>query len=631
LVSVETALQKRSFRLASETNLSNWVLIRRLLALGWRYRRQCLAVLTLHALLVALTLGGLGLTGLGIDTVRHHVDPSSAPVRWPLGWSPPTHWETFTTVVFVAGLGLAFAGVNAALRFLASITAARLVQDVVVQLRSDVYEKLQQLSFRFFDANDSSGIINRVAGDVQAVRMFIDGVILRVITVLLSLSAYLVFMLSIHVPLTIACLCTLPLFWLGSSWFSRRVRPEYVRNSELVDRMVRTLSENVQGVHVVKGFGREAEQIAKFGRAAADVKNQKVRIFRHVSIFQPVMGFLTQLNLVVLLAFGGYLVINGELQLGVGLFVFANLLGEFANQVGQITNVASTIQSSLTSAQRVFGILEAPVEIASPPRAVRLPRARGAIRFEDVSFAYEPGTWVLRHVSFGVKPGECVALVGPTGSGKTTLLNLLARFYDTTEGRVIVDDIDVRQIDLGDLRRSLGIVFQESFLFSNTAAANIAFGDPDSSDARIERAARLAAAHEFIAQLPEGYGTLIGEFGANLSGGERQRLAIARALLLDPAILLMDDAMAAVDSHTEHEIQSAIEQALRGRTTFIVSNRLRTLRRADKILVLEKGRIVQVGTHDELISATGIYRDLYGFQALDDELVHARPALQEVA
>jgi ATP-binding cassette subfamily B protein len=361
-------------------------------------------------------------------------------------------------------------------------------------------------------------------------------------------------------------------------------------------------------VQVVKGFGCQSDQIEKFVAANRRVLDQKRTIFRRVALFQPAMGFLTQVNMVVLLSYGGYLVSQGELSLGTGLFVFANLLSQFANQVGQVTNIANSIQSSLAGAQRVFEVLDAHVEVQNHPHPVRPPKLRGQVRFDRVSFSYTPGQPVLAEIDFSAQAGQCVALVGETGSGKSTLVNLLPRFYDVSAGRLMIDGIDVRHLDLHQLRRSVGIVFQETFLFSNTVAANIAFGHPKATLPQIRRAAQLAAADEFIRDLPQGYDTIVGEYGCNLSGGQRQRLAIARAILFAPPILIFDDALAAVDPETEHEIQTAMEAAMRGRTTFVIAHRLSTLRRADLVLVIERGRIIERGTHEELMRKAGRYR-----------------------
>jgi len=397
--------------------------------------------------------------------------------------------------------------------------------------------------------------------------------------------------------------------WVIAASFSRVVQPAYINNRELVDHMILHVAETAQGIQTIKGFAREREQFAAFQASNEAVRNQQQSIFWRVSTFVPSIGLLTQFNIFVLLAYGGHLVIVGELPLGMGMVVFAGLLQQFSGQISNIAQIANTIQQSLAGARRVFEVLDAPVEVLSPQNALRLPRARGAVRFENVTFAYNSSDDpVLQDITFETRPGECIGILGPTGAGKTTLLSLIPRFYDPVRGRVLIDKMDVSQLDLDDLRRNTGLVFQESFLFSNTVAANIAFGHPHANREEIERAAKIAAAHEFIVELPEGYDTLLGESGKDLSGGQRQRLAIARALLLDPAILLLDDPTAAVDPGTEWEIIQAIENAMRGRTTLIIANRVSTLRRANRILVLENGRIVQVGTHNELISAAGAYR-----------------------
>ncbi len=589
-------------------------LLRRLLKLTLEYRRPCFHVVFLQFLLVALGLSTLGLTGLAIDYLRSVVVPGAEAVRWPLGIVPPASWTPVTVVAALSGVILAVALLTALMKYVAAIAAAALSQEVLIRMRTEIYAKLQQLNFSFYDAGESSSIINRAAGDANSVRSFIDGVVIRVLTVALTLAVYLFYMLQTHVMLTVCCLATTPLLWVGAVLFSRKVQPAYRQASDLGDTMIRTLVENLQGIQVVKGFARETEQAEKFQQANQNIRSLKESIFFSVSTFQPVMGLITQFNMLVLISYGGMLVIRGELALGSGLFVFANLLHEFANQVGQITNIVNSIQSSLASADRVFEVLDAPVQIMSSPDAVRLPAATGAIELEHVNFGYSPEKPVLTDISLKIASGECIGIVGPTGSGKTTLLALLMRFYDVTHGAIRLDGKDIRRLYLDDVRHSIGIVFQESFLFSNTVAANIAFGDPEASIERIRQAAVTASADGFIQELPEGYESMVGEHGSNLSGGQRQRLSLARALLADPAILLLDDATASVDPETEHEIREAIVSAMKGRTTIVVSSRLSTLRRADRIVVLKDGSIAAAGTHEQLMQTCEYYREMAELQ-----------------
>jgi ATP-binding cassette subfamily B protein len=572
----------------------------------------------LNVVLVVLSLATLGLTGLGIDFIRHQVQPGSLPPRWPFGMAPPASWTPMTVVSVLAAVIFVTAIANAAVRFLAALATADLTQTILIRLRAGVFEKLQHLSFRFYDAGESSSIINRAAGDVNAVRSFVDQVLIKIVTVTLTLAVYLVYMLKVHVLLTVCCLLTCPLLWVGAAWFSKVVQPAYRKSSELGDAMVRTLVENLTGIHVVKGFAREPQEIAKFATATQRIRDAKESIFWQVSTYQPIMGLLTQVNMLVLIGYGGHLVVQGEVQLGAGLFVFANLLHEFANQISQIVNIANTIQTSLIGGQRVFEVLDAPVEIKSVSGAIRMPRARGEIEFRDVSFSYRAGQPVLENVSFRVEPGEKLGITGPTGAGKSTLLSLMMRFYDVTSGSITLDGVEIRQIDVNDLRRSMGIVFQDSFLFSHTVAANIAFGYPDAEMEQIEKAGRIALADEFVQRLPKKYDNMVGEHGSNLSGGQRQRLAIARALLPDPPILVLDDATASVDPDTEHEIRAALDAAMTRRTSLIVSNRVSTLRRADRILVLEDGRVSGLGTHAELLKTSDYFRKLAELQFADE-------------
>lgn len=599
---------------------SNGELIRRLIALGWRYRIGCAQVLLLQLVILTIGLSGLGLMGLGIDVIRHHVQHDSSAPRYPFGLSPPAHWSTYRIIGTIAGVIVLIAGSRATLAYFYTLLVNRLVQgQIVVYLRSTVYEKLQRLSFRFFDANESGSIINRVAGDTQQVRAFIDGVMLQIINLMISLTIYLFFMVNIHPMLTLVCLAPTPLLWIVSVTFSRMIRPAYDKNRKLMDSLVLTLSENIQGVHVVKGFARIKQEEEKFAVANDEVTGQQQAIFRRISVYTPTVMFMTQINLMLLLLYGGYLLIHNEIRLGTGLIVFAGLLSQFSSQVNNVATIANSIQVSLSAARRVFDILDAPTEIQNVPNAKPLSRAAGRVTFQNVSLEYDEGEAALSDIQLDVQPGQCVALLGATGAGKTSLLSLIPRFYDPTHGRVLVDGTDIREIDLDDLRRSVGMVFQESFLFSNSVAANIAFGHPEASREQVINAAKIASAHEFILAMRDGYDTILGEGGSDLSGGQRQRLAIARSLLLDPRILLLDDPTASIDPQTEDEILLAMDRAMEGRTTFVIANRISSLRRADRIIVLDKGRIVETGTHDDLMKNAGRYFRTARLQVVDDE------------
>ena len=597
---------------------SNWKLIVRLFRLAWRYRLHCFRVLVIQLVLLSMGLAGLSLTGLGIDYIRHKVEHTTLTANR-LHLALPDSWPWFHVLLLISGLILLLALCRAVLNYVYAVSVNILVQQkLVVDLRGEVYDKLQRLSFRFFDANTTGSIITRVTSDVQAVRMFVDQVLIQSLIMIISLTVYVIYMSSLSPRLTLACLATTPVLWIMAARFSKKIQPEYAKNRQLVERMVQVLSESIQGVAVTKGFGREKEDYARFDAANQAVYNQQRNIFWQVSLFSPSIGFLTRINTLVLLVYGGWLVVHNQLPLGAGLVVFAGLLDQFSGQVNNVAAIVNSIQQSLIGAKRVFEILDAPIEVKSAPLAIRKQKLAGHVVFKDVEFGYPPPAGKLLHnINLEVKPGQCIAILGATGAGKSILMGLIPRFYDVTQGKLLIDSIDVRDLNLDDLRRNIGLVFQESFLFSNTVAANIAFGHPDATHDQIEKAAKIAAAHDFITALPKGYETILGESGNTLSGGQRQRLAIARAVLLEPSILLLDDPTAAVDSETEHEIFEALDQAMVGRTTFIVAHRLSTLRRADFIIVMEEGRIVQKGTHAELMQVEGPYLRVANLQLVD--------------
>ncbi len=596
----------------ADEKYSTGKLVRRLLALAWQFRADCVWSVVLSLILLLLGIAGLKLLGLVIDVIRRGLDPSLPTPIYPFGWNPPATWSALQIVTAIAVTIMLIATVRAVLTYSYNMITARLTQgEIVPTLRAQLYAKLQRLSFSFFDVHGSNSIFNRVTGDVQNTRLFVDGVLLQGVNMILTLAAYAFFMWRIQPSLTLACLSvSIPLWWL-THFYSARLRPGYLKNRELTDNMVLLFSESVRGMQTVKGFAAEAHQVRRFEAANDNVSSQQRKIFWDLSTFTPATQLLSQMSLVILFAYGGWLYVQGKIPLGSGLVVFAGLLQQFTGQVATISTIANSVQQSLAAARRVFEVLDTPVEVQSKLNAIKPARLTGQITFEKVSFAYTkagaPEKNVLTEISFTAKSGQVVGIFGMTGAGKSSLLGLIPRFYDPRAGRILADGHDLRDLDLDAFRRQIGIVYQESFLFSNTVAANIAFGHPSATMEQIERAARISSAHDFIIALPHGYETVLGEAGVDLSGGQRQRLALARALILQPPILILDDPTASVDAKTENEIVTA----------FVVSSRLSLLRRADLILVLEDGKLTQSGTHDELVHKPGPYHETALLQIMD--------------
>jgi ABC-type multidrug transport system fused ATPase/permease subunit len=602
----------------SDSRYSTRELAGRLLSLAWQFRADCVWSVILSLLMLLLSIAGLKLLGLVIDVIRHALHPALPEPLYPFGWQPPATWSPLQIVTALALAIVVQAVFRAILTYIYNMTTARLTQgEIVPTLRAQIYGKLQRLSFSFFDQHGSNSIFNRVTGDVQNTRLFVDGVLLQGVNMILTLITYAFFMWRIQPALTLACLSVSVPLWAVSQYYSARLRPGYLRNRELTDDMVLLFSESVRGMQTVKGFAAETHQVRRFEAASDNVSSQQRKIFWDLSVFTPATQMLSQLSLVILFAYGGWLFVQGKIPLGSGLVVFAGLLQQFTGQVATISTIANSVQQSLAAARRVYEVLDTPVDVVSGPNAVKPERLTGQITFEKVTFGYRPETPALKEISFQAQAGQVIGIFGMTGSGKSTFLGMIPRFYDPQQGRILVDGHNLRDLDLDAYRRQIGIVYQESFLFSNTVAANIAFGHPYATLEQIEQAAKIASAHDFITALPHGYETVLGESGVDLSGGQRQRLALARALILQPPILILDDPTASVDARTENEIVSALREAMKGRTTFVVSSRLSLLRRADSILVLENGRLTQSGTHDELVHRPGPYHETALLQIMD--------------
>ena len=596
---------------------TNLALIRRLLGLGLQHKWQLGAALLVTVIMQIMAVGELVSSGLAVDVLRKKADPSAPSPQWPLGFEPPADWSFMNILTLAAGAAFFFALFRAVGYFLARWTDEVLAQAVIVDVRVQVYEQLQRLPFTFFDEFDSGTIINRVTADVHAIRTFIQGVLIRAITSVVTLIVFLTAMFSIHTPLTLACI-TLGIFQIIIVFrYARRARPEFRKARQLIDGVISKLSEGVQGVRVIRAFGKEQQQIESFADGSQEARDQRLGIWKMVANhMMPITG-ISWIQVAILIGYGGYLVQvgpdNGGIALG-AIWIFFGLMRTMSTELEAIIRVAATMPDSLTAAERVFEILDIEPDIQGIQKTTGVGGSssmRGEIELRNVNFSYntEDDEPILHNVSLHIQPGENVAIVGPTGSGKTTLLQLIPRFYDPQEGQVLIDGIDLREWDLAELRRSIGIVFQEPYLFSNSIAANVAFGRPHIEMAAIESAAASASADEFIEELKDGYDTIVGERGMMLSGGERQRLSLARALLVDPVILIMDDAMSAVDAGTETAIQAALDSTLADRTALVVAHRLSTLRRADRVVVLEKGRIVAEGSHEQLMATDGHYRD----------------------
>lgn len=599
----------------------------RLLKLAWQFRVDCLVSLALSGALLFLAVLGLQWLGVIVDIIRHALDPTQRAPTYPLNWEPPGAPTNPLTAVTWLSIGIILqAAVRAFATYAYSMVTARLTQGKIVpELRDRIYNRLQHLSFGFFDAHGSSSIFNRVTGDVQSTRLFVDGVVLQGLNMSLTLGTYFICMWWIHPMLTVACLSTTVGIALVTRYYSNQLRPAYLRNRELYDRLVLTFTECIRGMQTVKGFAAEAEQMRRFSKANDNVQQQQRRIFFDLSIFTPATQFLSHLSLVILFAYGGYLYVHNEIPLGAGLVVFAGLLQQFNGQVANVTTIANSVQQSITGARRVFEVLDAPNAVESATQAVSPGKLTGRLAFENVTFGYADQPPVLKDLCFEAAPGQIVGLFGPTGVGKSSLLSLIPRFYDPLQGRILADGKDIRELQLDEYRRQIGIVYQESFLFSNTVAANIAFGNPYATQDEIEAAARISRAHDFILELPRGYQTVLGESGVDLSGGQRQRIALARALLTQPPILILDDPTASVDARTEREILEALRHAVQGRTAFIAANRLNLLRRADLVLVLQGGRLIDQGSHSSLMSRPGPYRDAARIQLVDLQLSPDEP------
>ncbi len=511
-----------------------------------------------------------------------------------------------------------FASVRGIFAFLQTYWAERNSQGIAFDMRNDLYSKISKLSFSYHDRNQTGQLMIRATDDVEKVRLFIGQGLLQAVGALVLLVGTLIILVRTNPQLTLVILPILPLALIIFMVFGAISRPLFVKVQQRLSALNTILQENLAGIKVVKAFTREKSEEEKFEVAADTLMKQQIRVARVFSFLFPLVLLIANVGQALVLYFGGRQIINNTLTLGQYQEFSLYLIFVFI-PLAQLGFIISQMSQASASATRIFEILDAKSDVEDKPGALALPEVQGHVAFENVTFRYYGGgDPVLSDVSFAAEPGQTIALLGATGAGKSTIINLVPRFYDPSEGRILIDGHDLRDVTLESLRSQIGIVLQETTLFSGTIRDNIAFGRPDATQDEIEAAARAAAAHDFILSFPQGYDTPVGERGATLSGGQKQRIAIARALLMDPHILILDDSTSAVDLETEYHIQKALDHLMQGRTSFVIAQRISTVMHADQILVLEKGKVAARGRHAELIETSEIYAEIYTSQLVSD-------------
>jgi ATP-binding cassette subfamily B protein len=529
----------------------------------------------------------------------------------------------------IAGLGFA----SAALMLGRRLISGKQALDVEMDMRQGLYSHLVRLSFGFYDRHQTGQLMSRATVDLQGVRFFLGYGLVFFFQNLLTVVSVTVVLFFFEWRLAFIVLAVTPLLVALAYRYSHVAHPTLRDVQQKLADVATVAEENIVGVHVVKAFAQEPAEEAKFAVRNDALFAQTIRANRQRATYVPLLSFLPLLAQAAVLLLGARMVAHNIQFLG--SFVSFNIyLGWLVTPLRSLGMWVGQAQRATASGERIFQVLDEPEEVADKPGAVDLPPGDGEIRFEHVSFSYLPDRPVLHQLDLALDAGTTLALIGHTGSGKTTLASLVPRFYDVDSGRVVVDDVDVRDVTLASLRREIGVIPQDPFLFSTTVRENIAFGRPEMSDEDVERVARLAQAHEFVERLPQGYETVIGERGITLSGGQRQRIAIARALAVDPRILILDDATASVDATTEAQIRAGLREVMSGRTTLIIAHRLSTIALADEIVVLDSGRIACRGTHEELLDTSSVYREIYEHGLLERQFadaVEARADVEEVA
>ncbi|MGB4645721.1 MAG: ABC transporter ATP-binding protein [Dictyoglomaceae bacterium] len=528
----------------------------------------------------------------------------------------PKKFDGFLNFLLILGsvyvLGVVFTWVQS---YVMLIT----IQKLAYSLRNDVFDKLHLLPLKFFDTRSHGDIMSRIVNDIDNIGMVLGNSVIQLFSSIITLVGIIIMMLRINVLMTFISLITIPLTIFTTRLISKRTRDYFYQNQTLLGNLNGIIEEDISGIKVIKIFGREEKEIDRFERINQQMAEIGIRAQIFSGVIGPLMNLLNNISFAIIAGFGGFFAYRNLISIG-AITVFINYSRQFTRPINELANQYNMIQSAIASAERVFEILDEKEEKKDDINAIELNEIKGEVEFRNVWFYYVKDVPVLKNINFHVYPGQVIALVGPTGAGKTTIASLIARFYDVDMGEILIDGIDIRDIKKKSLRSNLGIVLQDTYLFNATVRENIRYGRLDANDEEIERAAKLAHAEPFIRSLPQGYNTLLSEDGGDLSQGQRQLIAIARAILADPKILILDEATSNVDTRTERYIQEAMLNLMRERTSFVIAHRLSTVKNANLILVINNGEIIESGTHKELIKEKGFYYNLYMSQFIEEEI-----------
>ncbi|MYE31914.1 MAG: ABC transporter ATP-binding protein [Chloroflexi bacterium] len=600
-----------------------WPVQIRLIGRALRYWRAFVVAIFVVAAATALNVAAPWLTGLAIDAGL-----DIATVEGAGGIEETVARGTIGTLLFAVGLLVVVGLVRGISMYAQTYLGEHISQRVAYDFRNDLYDHLQRLSYAYHDSSQIGQIMSRATQDVEGVRMFVSMGVIRLLFVFALLGGVFALMISTNTKVGLIALGFVPLVAIQGTWTSARLRPIWLKVQDLQGEMSNVLQENLTGQRVVKAFSRTEFEQRKFDEKVDELFKWSYSTSKFQAFNEPFLQSLWLLSLAVVFWAGATEIQAGRMTVGdlAAFQLYLTLLQVPVRSIGWIIMMFARAHST---GARIFEILDAESAVQESDDARPIREGRGDVRFEGVSFEYSGADRVLHNLDVHAEPGETIALLGPTGSGKSTVVNLLPRFYDVTSGRITIDGDDVRDVTLESLRDAIGIVQQDLFLFIGTIRENISYGVLDATDEQIEAAAKAAKIHDFIMEMPEGYNTWVGERGTTLSGGQRQRISIARTLLRDPRVLILDDSTASVDMRTEYEIHEALQALMEGRTTFVIAQRLRTVKAADQILVLRDGEIVERGRHEELLAADGFYRQIYDLELRDQEEASASLLLAE--